>query len=191
MRRAASGRTKSNPKGQVDADRIAICDVLRCDVVAGDLKVHHPDYDNWGAIGRGPVEIFTEPVNIQCPDRSMRSGGYYTVYPRGRGASAGPIPHDHVRVSRWASPDEAGGWLENAGTAVPSGTGGDRLYVALPGATQPGGTGPVRVDFAIPRAALMKTGRADWRMIMQPIQSTPVHNVIITIPDGVMLPDAK
>src|SRR5689334_23910181 len=115
MRRAASGRKKSNPKGQVDADRIA---VLRCEVV-GNLKVHHLDCDHRGAICRGPLEILADSVNVQCPDRSMRSGGYHTVYPRGSGASAGPTPYEHVRVSRWASPDEAGGWLENAGTAIP------------------------------------------------------------------------
>jgi hypothetical protein len=191
MRRAATSRKKSNPKGQVDADRIPLRNGFRCDVVDGDLKVHHLDCDHRGAICRGPLEILADSVNVQCPDRSMRSGGYHTVYPRGRGASAGPTPYDHVRVSRWASPDEAGAWLENAGTAIPPGTGGDRLYVALPEARQPGGAGPVRIDFAIPRSALMKTGRADWRMIMQPIQSTPVHNVIITVPDGVTLPNVE
>lgn len=136
-------------------------------------------------------ETLSHPVKLQSIDRGMQTGGYYTVYPRGRGASAGSAPCGYTKVSRWASPEEAGAWLRNSGTAIPSGLGGDRLYVALPEARQPGGTGPIRVDFAVLQAALIQTGKAEWRVIVQPIQSTPIHNVIITVPNGVTLPNDK
>jgi hypothetical protein len=114
-------------------------------------------------------------------------GGYYTVYPRGRGASAGPAPDGYVMVSRWVSSEEVGSWLENGGTAIRSGIGEDRVYVTLPDAVQPAGTGPIRIDFAVPQSALVKVSNAQWRMIMQPIQSTPIHNVTIAVPNGTTL----
>jgi pimeloyl-ACP methyl ester carboxylesterase len=116
------------------------------------------------------------------------SSGYYTLYPRGRGASEGPIPDGYAMVSRWASPEEAGAWLRNGGTAIQSEIGGDRVYVTLPGAPQPGGTGPVRIDFAVPQSALIQAANAQWRRMMQPIQSTPIYNVTITVPNGITLP---
>ncbi|MEH2535162.1 hypothetical protein V1277_005539 [Bradyrhizobium sp. AZCC 1588] len=119
------------------------------------------------------------------------SRGYYTVYPRGRGASEEPTPDGYAIVSRWTSPEEAGTWLKNGGTAIQSGLGGDRVYVTLPGAPQPSGSGPVRIDFAVPQSALVQSGHAQWRMIMQPIQSTPIHNVAITVPNGITLPYDK
>jgi len=158
-----------------------------------DFKLHHFASQYRCATLPGSTADTASPdgVKLQSIHRCMGSDGYYTVYPRGRGASAGPAPYGYARVLRWASPEEAGAWLRNSGTAIPSGMGGDRLYVALPGARQPGGTGPVRVDFAVPESALMQTAKAEWRVIMQPIQSTPIHNVIITAPNGVTLPNDK
>jgi hypothetical protein len=116
------------------------------------------------------------------------SGGYYTVYPRGRGASEGTAPDGYVMISRWASSEEAESWLRNGGTAIQSGIGGDRVYVTLPDEVQPAGTGPIRIDFAVPQSALIQTSNAQWRIIMQPIQSTPIHNVTIVVPNGTTLP---
>jgi hypothetical protein len=115
-------------------------------------------------------------------------GGYYTLYPRGRGASEGAAPDGYVLISRWASSEEAESWLRNGGTAIQSGIGGDRVYVTMPDAVQPAGTGPIRIDFAVPQSALMQTSNAQWRIIMQPIQSTPIHNVTIVVPDGITFP---
>ena len=192
MPRIASG-VKLHHNGESYADRIVVPDEFRSESWVGDLKVHHlGSHHRCTALpGSESDETLSEPVKLQSINRGMQSGGYYTVYPRGRGASAGSAPYGYAKVSRWASPEEAGAWLKNSGTAIPSGLGGDRLYVALPGARQPGGTGPVRVDFAVPQAALIHTGKAEWRMIMQPIQSTPIHNVIITVPNGVSLPNDK
>jgi hypothetical protein len=118
-------------------------------------------------------------------------GGYYTVYPRGRGASEGSAPDGYINVSRWASAEEAGYWLRNGGTAIQSGIGEDRVYVTLPDAAQPAGTGPIRIDFAVPQSALVRVSNAQWRMIMQPIQSTPIHNVTIAVPNGTTLSNDK
>jgi|GEM_PF-4780443 len=193
MPRIASGKVKLHHNGQRYGDRIGVPDEFQCKSWVEDLKVRdlggHHRYANLP--GSGSDETFPDGVKLESIDRCMVSGGYYTVYPRGRGASAGSAPDGYAKVSRWASPEEAGAWVRNSGTAVPSGMGGDRLYVALPWARQPGGTGPIRVDFAVPQAALIQTGKAEWRVIMQPIQSTPIHNVIITVPNGITLPNDK
>lgn len=115
------------------------------------------------------------------------SGGYYALYPRGRGASEGAAPDGYVMMSRWASSEEAESWLRNGGTAIQSGIGGDRVYVTLPDGLQPAGTGPIRIDFAVPKSALIQTSNPQWRIIMQPIQSTPIHNVTIVVPNGTRL----
>ena len=174
-------------------DRIVVPDEFQCKSWVTDLEVHHlgSHHRYTNLPGSESDETFPDGVKLQSINRCMGSGGYYTVYPRGRGASAGSAPCGYAKVSRWASPEEAGAWLRNSGTAIPSGIGGDRLYVALPEARQPGGTGPVRVDFAVPRSALIQTGKAEWRVIMQPIQSTPIHNVILTVPNGVTLANDK
>ena len=113
------------------------------------------------------------------------------MYPRGRGASEGPAPDGYINVSRWASAEEAGYWLRNGGTAIQSGIGEDRVYVTLPDAAHPAGTGPIRIDFAVPQSALVRVSNAQWRMIMQPIQSTPIHNVTIAVPNGTTLSNDK
>jgi hypothetical protein len=193
MPRIASGKVKLHHNGQSHADRIVIPDEFRSESLVRDSKVLHfaSQHRSTTLPESEPGETLPDGSNLQSINRRMGSGGYYTVYPRGRGASAGSAPYGYARVSRWASPEEAAAWLRNSGTAIPSGMGGDRLYVALPGARQPGGTGPVRVDFAVPQSALIQTGKAEWRVIMQPIQSTPIHNVIITIPNGITLPNDK
>jgi hypothetical protein len=193
MPRIASGKVKLHHNGQSYADRIVIPDEFRSESLVRDSKVLHfaSQHRSTTLPESEPGETLPDGSNLQSINRRMGSGGYYTVYPRGRGASAGSAPYGYARVSRWASPEEAGAWLRNSGTAIPSGMGGDRLYVALPGARQPGGTGPVRVDFAVPQSALIQTGKAEWRVIMQPVQSTPIHNVIITIPNGITLPNDK
>lgn len=188
---ASAGKLYHNGESRIN--RIVAPDQFRSKPWVRTVKIHHPDNQHRCAAlsASGSDETHFDPVELQHIDRGMRCGGYYIVYPRGRGASAGPAPFGYTKVSRWTSPEEAPAWLRNSGTAVPSGVGGDRLYVTLPGARQPSGTGPVRVDFAVPQAALIQTGRAEWRAIMQPIQSTPIHNVIIAVPDGVTLPNDK
>jgi hypothetical protein len=114
--------------------------------------------------------------------------GYYTVYPRGRGASEGPKPDGYVMISRWASSEEAGSWLRNGAAALQPEIGGDRVYVTLPSAPRPAGAGLIRIDFAVPRSALFQTNNAQWLIIMQPVQNTPIHNVTITVPNGITLP---
>ena len=193
MPRIASGKVKLHHDGETYADRIVVLDEFRSESWVRNLKIHHPGGHHKCTTLSGSEldETLPDGVKRQLTDRCMERGGYYTVYPRGQGASTGPAPQGYADVSRWGSPEEAGDWLRNSGTAIPPGVGGDRLYVALPGARQPGGTGPVRIDFAVPQAALIHTGKAEWRMIMQPIQSTPIHNVIITVPNGVSLPNDK
>jgi len=177
-----SGKVKLHKNGLTHGDRI----------VEGFKANHLGSHHRYADLPESRSdETFPDGMKLQAINRCMGSGGYYTVYPRGRGASAGSAPVGYARVSRWASPEEAGAWMRNSGTAVPSGMGGDRLYVALPWARRPGGTGPVRVDFAVPKAALSQTGKAEWRVIVQPIQSTPIHGVIITVPNGITLPNEK
>lgn len=192
MPRIASA-VKLHHNGESHADRIVLPDELLSEPWGGHSKVRHLGIHLicTAVPGSASDETLSNPVKRQSINRGMQSGGYYTVYPRGRGASAGSAPCGYTKVSRWASPEEAGAWLRNSGTAIPSGLGGDRLYVALPEARQPGGTGPIRVDFAVLQAALIQTGKAEWRVIVQPIQSTPIHNVIITVPNGVTLPNDK
>ena len=193
MPRIASDKVKLHHNGQIYEDRIVVPDEFRCESWSSDPKVLHLGSHRRCTTLRESESGETLPVGVklQSIHRCMGSGGYYTVYPRGRGASAGSAPYGYAEVSRWASPEEAGAWLRNSGTAIPSGMGGDRLYVALPGARQPGGTGPVRVNFAVPQSALIQTGKAEWRVIMQPIQSTPIHNVIIAVQNGITLPNDK
>lgn len=140
-----------------------------------------------GRLGSGrATRISTQP--------EPPAGAYETIFPRGPGASVGGLPNGYTYVSRWASPEEALLWLQNQSTAIPNGIGrqAGRVHVTLPGAPRPGGVKSVRIDFAIPRAALMKTGDDQWRQIFQPVQSTPIHNVQIHIPkDGKTLGRSK
>ena len=189
MPRIVSGKVKLQQKAELDGAQFVVPDGFRCDSCSKGSKVHHlcSHHRCRTLLGSETNETLADGLKLQSVDRCFGNGGSYTVYPRGRGASAGSAPYGYAKVSRWASPEEAGAWLRNSGTAIPSGIGGDRLYVALPEARQPGGTGPVRVDFAVPRSALIQTGKAEWRVIIQPIQSTPIHNVILTVPNGVTL----
>ena len=193
MPRIVSGKVKWQQKAGIDGDEFVVPDGFRCDSCSKDSKVHHlcSHHRCRTLLGSETNETLPDGLKLQSIDRCFGNGGSYTVYPRGRGASAGSAPCGYAKVSRWASPEEAGAWLRNSGTAIPSGIGGDRLYVALPEARQPGGTGPVRVDFAVPRSALIQTAKAEWRVIMQPIQSTPIHNVILTVPNEVTLANDK
>jgi hypothetical protein len=100
-----------------------------------------------------------------------RSGtGFYTLYPRGPGAAAGPLPSSCSMVSRWVSVEEARLWMEEGATRIHPRIGTEvsnfdvRVYVTVPGAPNPT-TNPIRVDFAIPKAALQKAGRDDWRQL--------------------------
>lgn len=185
----SSARAELHTSTQLDSDRTAAPGGCRCDCWRSGVKIYHRGFRRRSAPLPADRSDDTLPhgLRLQSVDRCTGGGAYYTLYPRGRGASAGAAPNGYARVSRWASEAEAGAWLGNCGTAIPSGIGGDRLYVALPWAKQPGGTGPVRVDFAVPHSALTRTGNAEWRVILQPIQSTPIYNVILTVPNGVML----
>jgi len=189
----SSAKAKLHQCTQLDADLAAAAGGRRCDSWRSGVNIHHIGYRRRSAhlpISRSD-ETLPSGRKLQSVDRCKDGEIHYTLYPRGRGASAGSAPHGYARVSRWASLEEAGAWLSNCGTAIPSGIGGDRLYVALPWAKRPGGTGPVRVDFVVPKSALIRTGNAGWRIIVQPIQSTPIHNVILTIPNGVMLSNGE
>lgn len=60
----------------------------------------------------------------------------YAVYRMGSGAESGPLPPGYVTVSRWVSPAEASLWVQNRGTAIPSGipqNGTPQVYVATAG----------------------------------------------------------
>jgi hypothetical protein len=188
-----SSRAEPHHRTQLDGDCTAVAGSCRCHSWRSGVRIHRLGYRRRSAhlpISRSD-ETLPYGTKLQSVDRCREGGAYYTLYPRGRGASAGSAPNGYARVSRWASPEEAGAWLSNCGTAIPSGIGGDRLYVALPWATQPAGTGPVRVDFAVPHSALIRMGNAAWRVILQPIQSTPIHNVILTVPNGVTLSNGE
>jgi filamentous hemagglutinin len=141
-----------------------------------------------------PVELVTPPVT-NVPVSLPPPPNTYAVYPAGAGASEGALPAGYTTVSRWVSPEEAAQWIQNQGTAVPAGVGTPlpgtsttTVYVTTPGAAQPGGTGSIRIDFAVPDASLNPAGNADWNQIYQPVQSTPIYNVKINVPDGVTIP---
>jgi hypothetical protein len=108
----------------------------------------------------GAFALILEPILNATPAGNANDGGLPTaagstaLYPRGPGASLGPVPDGYTMVSRWVSPQEAAMWMENQGTAIPAGVGVDRAYVTPPGAEQLGGRDPSRIDFAIPDAAL-------------------------------------
>jgi hypothetical protein len=126
----------------------------------------------------------TEPrvVNAPLPPYSEADVGR-VAFPRGRGASTGPLPEGYVSVSRWVDAAEAEKWLANGGTKIPGDIGaGGRVYVTAPGATKPGGTGPIRVDFSLPGAALGPAGRSDWSQILQQGRDIPILNVSVHYP---------
>ena len=104
------------------------------------------------------------------------------LYPRGQGASEGPVPPGYVEVHRWTDKHEVKLWMATRGTTIPAGVGaGDRIYVTLPGAPRPGGTGPCRIEFFFPQAGLQIAGNPMWRQIFQPVQNVPIYNVKIYI----------
>lgn len=115
--------------------------------------------------------------------------GWSVVAPRGLGSATGPLPPGYTTVSRWVGPEEAAAWMQNGGTAVPTGVGaGDRVYVTVLDAAKPGGTGPIRIDFAVPGKALSTAGKPEWFQMFQPMPSTPVYNVQIHVPPGTVIP---
>jgi len=112
--------------------------------------------------------------------------GYYVIYPRGPGASTGPMPAGYVMVSRWIGVAEAKLWMANGGTYVPPGVGaGGRVYVTLPGEPKPPGTDPIRIDFGVPQAALQTAGLPGWKQMFQTLASTPIYNVTIHVPSSI------
>ncbi|WP_051381277.1 beta strand repeat-containing protein [Paraburkholderia mimosarum] len=119
----------------------------------------------------------------------------YAVYPMGSGAASGPLPPGYVTVSRWVSPAEASLWVQNQGTAIPSGipqNGTPQVYVTTAGAPYPpGANGTVRIDFAVPSAMLQPGNASNNFQILQPSTSRPIYNVTINVPNGVTLPKAK
>ncbi|WP_244130420.1 filamentous hemagglutinin N-terminal domain-containing protein [Burkholderia latens] len=119
----------------------------------------------------------------------------YAVYPLGAGAASGPLPPDYVTVSRWVSPSEASLWVQNQGTAIPSGipqNGTPQVYVTTAGAPYPpGAKGTVRIDFAVPSGMLQPGNASNNFQILQPSASRPIYNVKINVPNGVILPKAK
>jgi hypothetical protein len=119
----------------------------------------------------------------------------YPVYTRGAGAAEGPLPPGYTTVSRWVSPEEASLWVQNQGTAIPAAiprNGTPQLYVTEAWAPYPpGANGTVRIDFAVPNT-MLKTGNAPNNfMILQPSSSTPIYNVNIHVPNGVILPKPR
>ncbi|WP_374711033.1 two-partner secretion domain-containing protein [Paraburkholderia terricola] len=119
----------------------------------------------------------------------------YAVYPLGAGAASGPLPPGYVTVSRWVSPAEASLWVQNQGTAIPSAVpqnGTPQVYVTTAGAPYPpGANGTVRIDFAVPSAMLQPGNASNNFQILQPSTSTPIYNVAINVPNGVILPKTK
>lgn len=104
------------------------------------------------------------------------------LYPRGSGASSGPVPADYIEVHRWVNKDEVQLWMANQGTAIPSGVGaGGRVYVTLPNAPRPGGTGPCRIEFYFPKAGLFQAGNQLWLQAFQPASNVPIYNVKIFV----------
>ena len=129
--------------------------------------------------------------NSSIPELVSDLGSSYKVIaPRGVGAANGPLPPGYVPVSRWVSPEEAAEWMKNGGTAIPAGVGGSagRVYVTVPGANQPGGTGPIRIDFSVPEKSISSAGKAEWGQIFQPIQNSPIYNVKMNVPNGMVVP---
>jgi hypothetical protein len=112
--------------------------------------------------------------------------GYYPLYPRGAGASTGPLPPGHVMVSRWVGEVEARIWMANGATHVPAGLGaGGHLSVAEYGVSRIPGAGPIRVDFSFPQAGLQTGGRTDWKFIIQVVANVPIYNVVIYVPQSI------
>ena len=106
-----------------------------------------------------------------------------TFYPRGPGASEGPVPAGYVEVHRWVDMNEVRLWMASQATVIPPAVGaGGRVYVTLPGAPQPGGAGPCRIEFFFPQAGLFQAGNQLWLQIFQPAGNVPIFNVKIYIP---------
>lgn len=76
-------------------------------------------------------------------------------------------------------------------SAVPQ-NGTPQVYVTTAGAPYPpGANGSVRIDFAVPRGMLQPGNASNNFQILQPSTSTPIYNVTINVPNGVVLPKAK
>jgi hypothetical protein len=150
-----------------------------------DIRQYIPDYEYPAFRPPGSRASEAEVRELRDILRQVEASRSCSRYPRGPGASRGPIPPGYKTVSRWVSEKEILEWLENQGTAIPGGVGaGGRVYVTDYGAPQPGGTGPYRIDFAVPASALSPGGNPGWYQIFQPFQSTPIYNVVINAPVG-------
>ncbi|WAK02312.1 SpvB/TcaC N-terminal domain-containing protein [Methylobacter sp. YRD-M1] len=132
---------------------------------------------------RGSVSSSSFEVEPVAPLEPQVEGGR-VLFPRGPGASEGPVPNGYVPVSRWVEASEVERWMANGGTYIPPDIGGEagRVYVTTPGAARPPGTGPIRIDFFVAEQSLKPAGTPEWRQIFQPVQHMPVHNVTIHLP---------
>ncbi|SFD39461.1 hypothetical protein, partial [Collimonas sp. OK412] len=153
-----------------------------------------------GAVATGAPFAKPRTVNVVGVNNAAVVGdavptlgpGWSVTAPRGLGSATGPLPPGYTTVSRWVSPDEAATWMQNGGTAIPTGIGaGNRVYVTALDAAKPGGTGPIRIDFAVPEKALSTAGKPEWFQMFQPMPSTPVYNVQIHVPPGTVIPKVK
>ncbi len=139
--------------------------------------------DNRSAYSVLSVSSVVHPCTCVSNSSVKETSMAQVLYPRGMGASQGPVPSGYVEVHRWTDNAEVALWMGNQGTTIPAGVGaGSRIYVTLPGAPQPGGTGPCRIEFFFPQAGLHMAGHTLWRQIFQSVQNVPIYNVIIHIP---------
>ncbi|WP_366919749.1 DUF6862 domain-containing protein [Burkholderia gladioli] len=153
------------------------------------------------AAGAAGLKMPSAPTNGSLASTSRAANtvapppNTYAVYPMGSGAASGPLPPGYVTVSRWVSPAEASLWVQNQGTAIPSGipqNGTPQVYVTTAGAPYPpGANGIVRIDFAVPSVMLQPGNASNNFQILQPSTSRPIYNVTINVPNGVTLPKAK
>ncbi|NRA68973.1 MAG: hypothetical protein HRU19_31170 [Pseudobacteriovorax sp.] len=107
----------------------------------------------------------------------------YVLYPRGPGASSGPVPTGYVKVERVMGDTEVKLWFDGGGTRIPPtvpDNGAPSIAVTLSGGPTTGGTGRNKIEFYVPESALMDAGVG--RQIIQDIASTPIYNVKIFLP---------
>jgi hypothetical protein len=94
----------------------------------------------------------------------------------------GPVPPDHVKVTRWASAQEVALWKAEH-THIPLAVArGMQVYVTLADAPKPGGTGPYRIDFFVPQRMLAPASKPEWRQILPGFGNTPIYNTVIMGP---------
>jgi hypothetical protein len=131
----------------------------------------------------------TYPRNITVPANT------YSISPSGTVAANMPIPEGYTMVSRWVSAQEATLWQTTGGNSIPGAVpynGTSQLYITEYGAARPAGaTGTIRVDFAVPNGMIQNGNTSTNRVIIQPVQSTPIFGVQIHVPNGTQLPTPR